>query len=153
MADKSQYNERMRIYMAKRYERRRRKAIDQLGGECVHCDSTVDLEFDHIDPSTKSFAIGGRLAGVSEAKLQQELAKCQLLCDDCHISKTRENKEFAPTRYGEACNLAVLTEREVLDIRAKYKPRVYTMKMLSAEYGVTPDNVKQILARNTWKHI
>jgi hypothetical protein len=28
-----------------------------LGGRCVRCGANEDLEFDHIDPSTKVFAV------------------------------------------------------------------------------------------------
>lgn len=82
-------NEYMRLYMARRYERRKQAAIEQLGGQCAHCGSKLDLEFDHIDPRTKSFSISDRLAGVAESALQAELAKCQLLCHPCHVDKTR----------------------------------------------------------------
>jgi len=33
-----------------------------LGGRCVRCGATEDLEFDHIDPSTKRFTISGGLS-------------------------------------------------------------------------------------------
>jgi 5-methylcytosine-specific restriction endonuclease McrA len=79
----------MREYMARRYDRRKAAAIDQLGGKCVRCGTKDDLDFDHMDPATKSFTIARRLAGVSEAKLQAELAKCQLLCGPCHLEKSR----------------------------------------------------------------
>jgi 5-methylcytosine-specific restriction endonuclease McrA len=43
---------------------RRARLIEMLGGECVRCGDTVDLEFDHIDPCTKIFAV---CAGLSKA--------------------------------------------------------------------------------------
>jgi hypothetical protein len=43
---------------------RRARLIEMLGGACVRCGATEDLEFDHIDPSTKVFAI---CAGLSKA--------------------------------------------------------------------------------------
>jgi hypothetical protein len=83
-------NEYMREYMAMRYYKRMDKAITQLGGKCVKCGNcNIDeLEFDHIDPSTKSFEIGKRAASISEEKLQKELSKCQLLCKKCHEKKS-----------------------------------------------------------------
>lgn len=85
-------NEYMRDYMLSRFRRRKLAAIAQLGGCCVRCGGTdtEDLQFDHIDPSSKEFSVGRALAGVSEAKLQAELVKCQLLCQDCHTVKTVE---------------------------------------------------------------
>lgn len=69
------------------YRRRRNKAIEYLGGNCVRCGATEDLQFDHIDPSTKSFAVGERMTYAWE-RIQAELDKCQLLCRDCHVAKT-----------------------------------------------------------------
>lgn len=85
MSDDREY---MRQYMARRYARRMAEATALLGGRCVHCGSTVDLEFDHIDPSTKEFVISQRMAGVSEKRLEAELKKCQLLCKSCHEEKS-----------------------------------------------------------------
>lgn len=138
--------------MAARYERRKAEAIRSLGGRCAHCGSTHALEFDHIDPVAKLFTIARKLAGVSDARLQEELAKCQLLCFDCHLVKTK-SEGHGGGKPGEGSNFAKLTECQVLEIRSKYVPRRYTMPMLAAEYGVTADAVKLVIARKTWKHI
>ena len=69
--------------------------IEKMGGKCVECGCTETLEFDHIDPSTKSFNIA---AGYSKPKevLLAEVAKCQLLCNKCHIEKTKKDSKFRP---------------------------------------------------------
>jgi hypothetical protein len=69
--------------------------IEKLGGKCVECGCTDSLEFDHIDPSTKSFNIA---AGYTKPKevLLEEVAKCQLLCNKCHIEKTKKDAKFRP---------------------------------------------------------
>lgn len=53
-------------------------SIEMLGGTCVRCGATEDLEFDHIDPSIKAFAV---CAGLSRAwnVLVEEASKTQLL--------------------------------------------------------------------------
>src|SRR3954447_20487902 len=84
----------MRDYMARRYEQRKARAIEQLGGRCARCGSVDDLHFDHVDPRTKRFDICKRLAGISEARLQAELAKCQLLCRPCHDEKSRAEGSY-----------------------------------------------------------
>jgi len=76
------------------YQRRKRRAIEYLGGRCVRCGTRDGLEFDHIDPSTRSFVITGRLSG-KWTTVQPELDKCQLLCKPCHRAKTVENGETA----------------------------------------------------------
>ena len=62
--------------------------IEKMGGKCVECGCTEALEFDHIDPATKSFNIA---AGYTKPKevLLAEVAKCQLLCNKCHIQKSK----------------------------------------------------------------
>ena len=85
MSDNREY---MRQYMGDRYARRMAWARDLLGGQCAHCGSAESLEFDHIDPSTKEFTIGQRMAGGSQKRIEAELAKCQLLCKSCHEEKS-----------------------------------------------------------------
>lgn len=72
-------------------ERTRSWALDLLGNNCARCKSTTDLQFDHVDASTKSFEIStGIRDGYSRTRLQAELLKCQLLCFPCHIQKSIE---------------------------------------------------------------
>lgn len=80
------YNGYMRKFMLAKYHRRRREAIRKLGGRCALCGSKRKLEFDHRDPSKKSFSLWS--GTVSEERFQMELKKCQLLCQVCHRDKT-----------------------------------------------------------------
>lgn len=86
------YNQDMNTYMKERWRKRRLAAIEYLGGECVHCGATESLEFDHIEPKTKTMSIA-RASSLSEIRFWAEVRKCQLLCTDCHKQKTygREN--------------------------------------------------------------
>lgn len=51
------YNEYYREYMRKYYHDRRKDAIEYLGGKCVLCGSVENLQFDHIDRSTKKYEL------------------------------------------------------------------------------------------------
>ena len=68
-----------------RRKNRLQEAKDYLGNICWCCGATENLQFDHIDPKTKSFNIN---AQDSWEKLIPELDKCQLLCPPCHLKKT-----------------------------------------------------------------
>ena len=46
-----------------------------------------------------------------------------------------------------------LTEIDVLEIREKFEPYVYTTKMLAKEYGVCETSIKNIVKRRSWKHV
>jgi len=80
---------------------RRDRAIEMLGGHCVRCGSSELLEIDHIDPATKDPRMknGGTQGFVwtwAWSWLETELAKCQLLCDECHKRKTKEERPEIP---------------------------------------------------------
>jgi len=60
-----------------------------LGGKCVICGVTENLEFDHIDPKIKLFNPTTYVTGGKPKDLvMEEFKKCQLLCHDCHKNKT-----------------------------------------------------------------
>jgi hypothetical protein len=93
-------------------QRRRAKAKAFLGGKCARCPTTEGLEFDHVDPSSKSIDISDAIAKHwSWPKLVEELKKCQLLCGDCHEGKTVEERAAQPCgtywkyrKYGCRCS-------------------------------------------------
>lgn len=70
---------------------RRARLVEMLGGQCTRCGATEDLEFDHIDPSTKVFAVCAGLSRAWEA-LVEEASKTQLLCKPCHVAKGAEDR-------------------------------------------------------------
>lgn len=77
-------------YQRERAQRRVTEARNRLGGRCVVCDE-VDVEFDHVDPESKSFEMGKQAGKVSDSRWEAEVAKCQLLCRPHHIEKHRQD--------------------------------------------------------------
>ena len=78
-------------YDRARYLTAKRKLVAILGGRCATCGMGDGLEFDHIDPSTKRFAIMARWnRGIDY--LIPELRKCQLLCASCHLAKSTADR-------------------------------------------------------------
>lgn len=71
------------------YERRRATylaIIDEAkAGGCIRCGEShpACLQFHHRDPSTKLFAI--TRWSKSALKLRAEIAKCDILCANCHF--------------------------------------------------------------------
>lgn len=78
-----------------RYLRRRADALVQLGGRCK-CGSTTDLQFDHINPATKLHNLTTMFSKSSQTQIDEELAKCQLLCKECHEAKSRAEQMGRP---------------------------------------------------------
>ena len=64
------------------------------------------------------------------------------------ISKTRSGQ-----RIGEDGPGGKLTEYDVLQIRKKYKPRIYSLQKLADEYGVSQQMIRYIIIRKKWKHL
>ena len=69
---------------------RKQHLLERLGGKCVGCGVTENLQFDHINPEEKSFTIAAKLTSSIEV-LYEEVDKCQLLCPYCHLEKTKED--------------------------------------------------------------
>lgn len=114
-------------YNLNRYHKRRAEFVDMLGGRCVVCGTTENLEFDHIDPATKAFPIG-RLLNVSKQAALDELEKCQLLCKSHHIVKGHREKDQGQVGHGEGvsgkrnCKCALCKAKKAEYMR-EYKAR------------------------------
>ena len=68
--------------------------------------------------------------------------------------KGRQAGQFtADDARGERNRTARLTTAQVVEIRRRHAQGGITLVALAAEYGVTPNNVGSIVARNTWKHV
>jgi hypothetical protein len=71
---------------------------------CVTCGTSVDLELDHIDPSLK---VSHRIWSWSEHRRNEELKKCQPLCETHHKLKTAKERKWqhgeSTTGYHHGC--------------------------------------------------
>ncbi len=88
------------------YVRNRDRKIEEwlkqykLTLRCETCEENhpACLEFHHINPQEKKFTIGRQERRVSLKSLQDEIAKCRILCANCHRkehSRQRESKRKA----------------------------------------------------------
>jgi len=67
--------------------RMKRRLIAEAGGGCAACGYdrfAGALHFHHIDPAQKRFGLAERGVSRSHARVQEEVAKCVLLCANCH---------------------------------------------------------------------
>jgi 5-methylcytosine-specific restriction endonuclease McrA len=71
--------------------RRRKRLLDfceqvKVERGCFLCGSKTDLTFHHIDPATKSAEVKKMVRnGRTFAKTIEEINKCVVLCNDCHV--------------------------------------------------------------------
>jgi transposase len=89
--------------------RRRIKQIlvEEAGGECVLCgyDAFVGaLEFHHVDPMTKTFAISSNGVTRSVEAARKEAAKCVVLCATCHAEVEGGFKTLKAQDVGLRCS-------------------------------------------------
>jgi len=84
--ERTREHQRARYRREAEWLRERKKAA---GSTCLNCGGTFDwdvprqLHFHHRDPAQKSFTIG-QSPSRSRAAIEAEIAKCDILCGDCH---------------------------------------------------------------------
>jgi len=54
---------------------------------------------------------------------------------------------------GEKSGTAKLTDNLVREIRSKFIPRKYSIRMLAKEYGVCYATIRELLILKNWKHV
>lgn len=85
-----------------RLRARKLRLVREIGGCCVDCgylEHPEILEFDHVDPRSKSFNIAGKMS-YRWSTLVVEAKKCELRCPNCHKLKTlRSGDLVGPWRH------------------------------------------------------
>ncbi len=90
-------------YYKDKAERRKRKTLEWIKGQrekpCTDCGGGFPpwvMQFDHLPGQTKLFNVGDRAArSYSLDKLRREIAKCELVCANCHINRTYQRKQYS----------------------------------------------------------
>jgi hypothetical protein len=86
-ANRKKYmREYMRKYAMERYYRKKQELIERLGGKCRVCGSTDSLQFDHKNHGSKDYEVTTKMWW--SKNVDEEVAKCQLLCKSCHTLKS-----------------------------------------------------------------
>lgn len=51
------------------------------------------MQFDHLDPAQKHFNVGERGPTLGESRLTAEIAKCEVVCANCHADRTYQRMQ------------------------------------------------------------
>lgn len=121
-----------RAYQKEWVAQRRKEGIRYLGGHCVVCKTTNNLNVDHVNPKTK---ISHNIWSWSESRRKKELDKCQLLCETHHKEKTRKNKEYNPDTLDEK------TVKKVKELLAEGK---LSQRAIAKTLGIAQGTVSRI---------
>lgn len=119
---------------------------------CHKCDNRKCLNPGHL------------FLGDQEDNIADAVKKGRMASGETHGSRTRPEcvprggKHYAiidpkPRRIGEQNGRAKLTEADIVAIRSEYAEGGTGYKKLGIKYGVTTNNIFQIVTRQTWKHV
>lgn len=86
-----------REYQRRWTARRRAQYVD--GQTCVSCPTTTGLQLHHRDPAQK---VSHRIWTWSHTRIQEELAKCEWVCEECHIERHGGRAEHGSIRRYDA---------------------------------------------------
>jgi transposase len=73
--------------VARHRRRLKELLVEEAGGRCILCGYDRQpraLEFHHVDPTQKAFALSRKGVTLSLQSLRDEARKCVLLCSNCH---------------------------------------------------------------------
>jgi len=87
--------------------------------DCRRCFPPHMMDFDHRDPRTKSFALSGKVQLKSEETLLREVAKCDVVCANCHRVRTQRQRasfSWCWPQGGDSPRLAAKTEMRLRQV-------------------------------------
>jgi hypothetical protein len=137
-------NEQQRAYNARYYalhreseiervKSRQRAAAELLNGlrsvpcaDCRRCFPPHMMDFDHRDPNTKAFALSGKCQLKAEETLLSEVAKCDVVCANCHRIRTQHQRSsfsWCWPRGGDSPRLAAKTDMRLRQVELLTRPR------------------------------
>jgi 5-methylcytosine-specific restriction endonuclease McrA len=93
--DLEYYHKTKDIRISKQIGRRKElltEAKEKLGGKCVWCETTKNLQFDHINDAIKKYNVANAVRNTREV-FWNEVEKCQLLCYKCHNKKSAAQRK------------------------------------------------------------
>jgi len=124
-------NERKRLKL-KRQLRHYQLYLELKSQPCIDCKQTFEpelMEFDHVpERGKKCFTISRNKGGISTNTLRQEMAKCDVVCPNCHrlrtLKRTRERVtagELGPQYWGYKQSMDLIEAKlSTLNPRALY---------------------------------
>lgn len=65
--------------------------------DCGYRDHPAALDFDHLPGHAKEFRVAQLSNGATRAKIDAEIAKCDVVCANCHRVRTAKRRE-SPVR-------------------------------------------------------
>lgn len=124
----------------------KRRADYFEGKRCVRCGSTKKLELDHKDPDAK---VSHCIWSWRESRRMAEIAKCQILCHECHRKKTAE--EMRQLRSGiPNVDCRKFTDQQISEIRQRLASGE-SSRSVGRAFGVSHPSISNIKRFKTYR--
>lgn len=127
------YKDRTRQIEYQREWMRRRREEFFGDKRCANCGSRKRLELDHVKSREK---VSHRIWSWAPARRAAELAKCQVLCRDCHLAKSADAVE-GPFRY---------PAKTVMEVRRLRIKEGKSVRQIGAQVGMSFQHVHTIVS-------
>lgn len=110
----------------RRRSKRRRDSISELiislkSGPCTDCEKNFPyycMDFDHLDGSVKKLNIKEIKSSPSKKHILEEVAKCELVCVNCHRLRTVKRIQESGEFYSSSHVVAVKVRNFLLEIKS-----------------------------------
>ena len=101
---------------------------------CVDCGRTLPwfvMQFDHRDPTSKSAVVTRMVGRVGTRRLLEEIAKCDIVCTNCHRDRTyRQWQE-------RGCVVMAASKASILEVRVRFPPPAQADELRLIEESAT----------------
>ena len=88
----------------------------KVGRPCSDCGRTFDpqvMQWDHLPGSVKIGDISAAFWGRPDEEVRREIAKCELVCTNCHTIRTFRRNGWDRPALGETEGVYVVTPRSI----------------------------------------
>ena len=95
--------EQRRAYQHAKYARAKEIVLEIKSNPCTDCGGRFPpyvMHFDHRDPSQKRLSVSALTGAGHVRTLLAEIAKCDLVCANCHAIRTHRQREAGVIRPG-----------------------------------------------------
>ena len=80
--------------------------------DCGYAAHPAAMEFDHVNGDDKCFNIGEKIGAYTREVIWAEIAKCEVVCANCHAIRTANRRELVTIPDAESSSKHTISRRE-----------------------------------------
>ena len=139
-------------YDYKKRHKIKQELVDYKGGKCEICgyDKCINaLEFHHLNPEEKEFALNTANYNKSIEKLKKEVDKCILVCANCHrelhYQENEERREYIICKNDKINN--IIDTLDINLIKKDLENNIFQSE-IAKKYNVSISTLKRFIKKN-----